>query len=46
MTLLLDAAPLIAFFDPDDPVQPTIKRVLVDEPGALVLPAPVSAEVD
>jgi uncharacterized protein len=46
VTLIVDAGPLIALVDRGDPLQPTIERILRDEPGQLVLPAPVSAEVD
>jgi len=46
VTLLIDAGPLISLLDPYDPVQPAIERLLASETGSLVLPAPVSAEVD
>lgn len=46
MTLVVDAGPLIALIDRSDPLQSTIQRLLEDEPGHVVLPAPVSAEVD
>ena len=46
MTLIVDAAPLVALADAADPLQPTVERLLVDEPGELVLPAAVAAEVD
>lgn len=46
MTLLLDAAPLVALADRSDRMQQPVERVLRDEPGDLVIPAPVSAEVD
>ena len=46
MTLVLDAAPLSALLDPDDRRQPVVHRILAEEPGSLVLPAPISAEVD
>jgi len=46
VTLILDAAPLIALADRADPMQSRVEAALVDEPGELVIPAPVSAEVD
>jgi predicted nucleic acid-binding protein len=46
VTLVLDAAPLITLADRLDPAQPAIEALLRDERGALVIPAPVSAEVD
>jgi predicted nucleic acid-binding protein len=46
VTLLLDAAPLIALADRRDPYQPVVERHLSQERGRLILPAPVSAEVD
>lgn len=46
MTLIVDAAPLITLVDRRDRLQSTVERILSDEPGELVLPAPVSAEVD
>ena len=46
MTLIVDAAPLIALMDQADPRRPVVRRVLHDEPGQLILPAQVSAEVD
>ena len=46
MTLVLDAAPLVALADRSDRMQERVQAVLRDEPGDLVIPAPVSAEVD
>lgn len=46
MTLLLDAAPLVALADPDEPRRDAILDALAREPGALVVPAPTTAEVD
>ncbi len=46
MTLILDAGPLVASADIGDPQRLAVQRILRDEPGPLVLPAPVSAEVD
>ena len=46
MTLVIDAAPLVALADRRDPAQSLVERTLRREVGALVIPAPVSAEVD
>lgn len=46
MTLLVDAAPLVALADRRDPLQAKIEDLFRRESGRLVLPAPVSAEVD
>jgi len=46
VTLVLDAAPLVALADRGDPMRETLLETLRGEPGALVLPAPVTAEVD
>lgn len=46
MTLVVDAAPLVALADRRDRFQPDIERLLRDEPGELVVPAPVTAEAD
>jgi predicted nucleic acid-binding protein len=46
VSLIIDAAPLIALADRAHPLLPVIDRLLRQEPGSLVLPAPVSAEVD
>lgn len=46
MTLVLDAAPLVAVADRLDPMQARVAQVLRDEAGDLVVPAPVTAEVD
>jgi len=46
VTLLVDAAPLVAFADARDPAFPQIDRLLRTAPGPLVIPAPVTAEVD
>lgn len=46
MTLVLDAAPLVALADRRDPMYPRIERLLATEAGELVVPAPVTAEVD
>lgn len=46
MTVVCDAAPLVALGDRLDPSQGPIEDVLRAESGALVVPAPVLAEVD
>lgn len=46
MTLILDAAPLVALADRRDPMQASVEDLLADERGPLVVPAPVTAEVD
>lgn len=46
MTLLIDAAPIVALADPDEPHRESILATLRDEPGDLVMPAPTTAEVD
>lgn len=46
MTLLVDAAPLVALADPDEPQRATILELLGSEPGPLVIPAPTTAEID
>jgi uncharacterized protein len=46
VTLILDAAPLIALGDSRDPLHGAVADLLRAEGGDLVVPAPVSAEVD
>ena len=46
MTLIVDAAPLVALGDARDPLHAAVGDVLRAEGGDLVVPAPVSAEVD
>jgi predicted nucleic acid-binding protein len=46
LTVVLDAAPLIALADRRDRLHSAVAGVLREEPGELVLPAPVTAEVD
>lgn len=46
MTLIVDAAPLVALADTADRMHEPVKSLLVSEPGSLVIPAPVTAEVD
>ena len=46
MTLLVDAAPIVALADVEEPRRASILAALRDEPGELVMPAPTTAEVD
>lgn len=46
MTLLVDAAPLVALADRRDPARDEVRAALESETGALVIAAPVVAEVD
>lgn len=46
MTLILDAAPLVALADAKEPQLEALLTIRGDEEGSLVLPAPVAAEVD
>jgi hypothetical protein len=46
VTLVVDAAPIVAMSDPNEPRRSAILDVLRDEPGALAMPAPVTAEID
>lgn len=46
MTLIVDAAPLVALADTADRMRGPVRAVLAAEEGPLVIPAPVTAEVD
>jgi hypothetical protein len=46
VTLVIDAAPLVALADEREPRREEIFAVLRSERGGLVVPAPVTAEVD
>ena len=46
MTLIIDAAPLVAAADRKDPMGAAVAALLRDEVGELVVPAPITAEVD
>lgn len=46
MTLVLDAAPLVALADATEPQLEALLRIRDEEEGQLVLPAPVAVEVD
>lgn len=46
MTVVLDSAPLVAVADRRDRLHSAVEAVLREEPGELVIPEPVTAEVD
>jgi predicted nucleic acid-binding protein len=46
VTLVIDAAPLVAVADRRDPMGPRVESLLRGETGELVIPAPVTSEVD
>jgi predicted nucleic acid-binding protein len=46
VTLILDAAPLVALADSEDPQREVLLETLRGEVGSLIVPAPVTAEVD
>jgi predicted nucleic acid-binding protein len=46
LTLLIDAGPIVALADIEEPQRQRILTALRDEPGDLVVPAPTTAEVD
>ena len=46
MTLLIDAGPIVALADASEPERERILNALTNEPGDLVVPAPITAEVD
>jgi uncharacterized protein len=46
VTLILDAAPLVALADAREPQLKALLSIRDEEEGSLVLPAPVAAEVD
>lgn len=46
MTLLIDAAPLVAIADRNEPLRAAIVEILDGAPGPLVIPSPVTAEID
>ncbi len=46
MTLIIDAAPMVALGDRRDPLHHAVLLTLQSESGDLVVPAPVSAEID
>lgn len=46
MTLIVDAAPLVAAADVMDVNRSAVQRVILSETGAVIVPAVVTAEVD
>ncbi len=46
MTLIVDAAPLVALADANDRMFEPVREAVATAEGPLVIPAPVSAEVD
>lgn len=46
MTVVIDAAPLVALADRNDPRRSAVLGSMRDEPGDLILPAPTTAEID
>ncbi len=46
MTLIIDAAPLVALADTADRMREPVRAALAAESGPLVIPAPITAEVD
>lgn len=44
--MIVDAAPLVTLADRQDPDYRLVRRILATEPGSLVIPAPVTAEID
>lgn len=46
MTLVVDAAPIIAAADRRHPLRQSIQQIVRQEQGPIVLPAPVAAEID
>jgi predicted nucleic acid-binding protein len=46
LTLLIDAGPLVGLAEAGEPNRERILEVMHSEPGDLVIPAPVTAEVD
>lgn len=46
MTLVIDAAPLVALADESEPRRDAIIELLRSDPGGLFIPAPVTAEAD
>jgi uncharacterized protein len=46
LTLIVDAGPLVALADPDEPRRDAILEILRAEPESIVVPAPTTAEID
>ena len=46
MTIIIDAGPLVTFTDLRDERYGAVRRIMLEEPGPLIVPAPVTAEAD
>ena len=46
MTLVLDTSVLIVFSNSQEPLHRRVQQLIETEPGPLVVPAPITAEVD
>lgn len=46
MTVVIDAGPLVTFTDLRDPRYAAVQRIMLGEPGPLIVPTPVTAEAD
>jgi predicted nucleic acid-binding protein len=46
LTLLIDAGPIVALADPGEPLRERMLALLKNELGALIIPAPTTAEID
>lgn len=46
MTLVIDAAPIVALAESDEPRRQATLDVMRAEPGGLIIPSPVTAEID
>jgi uncharacterized protein len=46
LALIIDAAPVVALADEADPASSEVEAILQAEHGPLVIPAPVTAEID
>ena len=46
MRLIVDTAPIVSVVEPNHPDGPSALRVLLKEPDELIMPAPVTAEID
>ena len=46
MTLVIDAGPLVTFADLRDSRYETVQRIMLTEPGPLVIPAPITTAAE
>jgi len=46
VTLVIDAAPIVALAESDEPRRQATLDVMRAEPGGLIIPSPVTAEID